>query len=124
MDSATLTPEAIRVLLRECVTVIKPGETLIVRVPWGTPARTVYELGRVLHDDVRANGAHFHTLVVPAAEIGVGEAPRGAAAEVTHACPPDGGDGLMPCCQQTPFEISRTDRITLDPELVTCGGPL
>jgi hypothetical protein len=42
-------------------------------------------------------------------------------AEVTHACPPDDGGGLMPCCGLTPFEVPRTDRMTLDPELVTCG---
>jgi hypothetical protein len=41
-------------------------------------------------------------------------------AEITHMCPPDGG-GLMPCCGQTPFEVPRTDRITADPERVTCG---
>jgi hypothetical protein len=41
-------------------------------------------------------------------------------AEVTHACPPDDGGGLMPCCGLTPFEVPRTDRMTLDPELVTC----
>jgi hypothetical protein len=72
----TLTPEAVRILLRECVTVIKPGETLIVRVPWATPVRTVYELGRVLHEQAEMAGAGFHTLVVPAAEIGAGEGPQ------------------------------------------------
>ena len=41
--------------------------------------------------------------------------------EVTHLCPPD-GEFLMPCCGLTPFEASRTDRITLDPALVTCHG--
>ena len=40
--------------------------------------------------------------------------------EVTHLCPPDGG-GLMPCCGLTPFEVPRTDQMTLDPALVTCG---
>jgi hypothetical protein len=45
------------------------------------------------------------------------------AGEITHACPPQGG-GVMPCCGKTPFEVPRTDRITLDPELITCkGGP-
>jgi hypothetical protein len=112
-----LTPEAIRTLLRECVTVIKPGETLIVRVPWATPARTVYELGRVLHEQAEAAGAGFHTLVVPAAEIGAGEGPQ----ETVHACPPDGG-GPMPCCGRTPFEASRWHRMTMEPGLVTCGG--
>jgi hypothetical protein len=26
----------------------------------------------------------------------------------------------MPCCNLTPFDVSHTDRITNDPELVTC----
>ena len=39
--------------------------------------------------------------------------------EIVHACPPDGG-GLTPCCGKTPFELPRTDRMTLDPSLVTC----
>lgn len=29
---------------------------------------------------------------------------------------------MMPCCGRTPFEVPRTDRITLDPALVTCEG--
>ncbi|MEU1071885.1 MULTISPECIES: HIT domain-containing protein [unclassified Streptomyces] len=39
--------------------------------------------------------------------------------ETVHACPPD-GSGLLPCCQRTPFEVPRTDRITEDPAAVTC----
>jgi len=38
---------------------------------------------------------------------------------LTHACPPD-GSGVMPCCGKTPFEVPPTDRITQDPNLVTC----
>lgn len=40
--------------------------------------------------------------------------------EITHACPP-GAEIFMPCCGLTPFDVSRWDRITLDPELVTCS---
>lgn len=49
--------------------------------------------------------------------------PRGQDAPV-HACPPDNG-GAMPCCGKTPFEVHPwRNRITTDPELVTCthGG--
>lgn len=42
--------------------------------------------------------------------------------EIVHACPPDGGGGLMPCCGRTPFEVPRTDRMTVQGELVTCKG--
>ena len=44
-------------------------------------------------------------------------------AEVTHQCPPD-GSGITPCCGETPFDLPRTDRMTLDPSLVTCHGCL
>lgn len=40
--------------------------------------------------------------------------------ETVHACPP-GSSGVMPCCGRTPFEVSRSDRMTVDPALVTCG---
>lgn len=36
-----------------------------------------------------------------------------------HACPPK-GSGVMPCCGRTPFEVSLTDRMTLEPDRVTC----
>lgn len=42
--------------------------------------------------------------------------------ETTHACPPE-DSGITPCCDRTPFELPWTDRITLHPDLVTCGGP-
>lgn len=41
--------------------------------------------------------------------------------ETVHRCPPE-GQGLTPCCGRTPFELPRTHRMTLDPELVTCVG--
>lgn len=39
--------------------------------------------------------------------------------EVVHACPP-GDAAVTPCCGRTPFELPRSDRITLHPTLVTC----
>jgi hypothetical protein len=47
--------------------------------------------------------------------------PQGISADVIHQCPQDGDGGLMPCCGLTPFEVPRTDRMTLDPALVTCS---
>lgn len=41
--------------------------------------------------------------------------------DITHACPPVGGDGLMPCCGRTPNEVPRWHRITLESGRVTCG---
>jgi hypothetical protein len=37
-------------------------------------------------------------------------------------CPPTGVD-LMPCCGRSPHE-ALNDRITVDPDLVTCVGPI
>ena len=39
---------------------------------------------------------------------------------VVHLCPPE-GSGVMPCCQRLPLEAAMTDRMTVDPWLVTCG---
>lgn len=39
-----------------------------------------------------------------------------------HASPRK-GSGLTPCCGRTPFELPRTDRISIDPFTVTCGDP-
>ncbi|MEZ7005011.1 hypothetical protein [Streptomyces sp. AD55] len=41
------------------------------------------------------------------------------AASPVHGCPP-AGSGQTTCCQRTPFELPRTDRMTTDPRLVTC----
>jgi prevent-host-death family protein len=43
----------------------------------------------------------------------------GSLGEITHQSPPE-GEYVMPCCGLTPFEAPRTDRMTLDPSLVTC----
>lgn len=45
----------------------------------------------------------------------------------THMCPPD-GSGLTPCCEKTPFELPRDDRLTAHQDQVDCGeitsGPI
>jgi hypothetical protein len=74
-ESAILSPAAVEALLRECVTVVRPGETLIVRVPWGVGAEQVYKVGQYVHSSAEAMGAQFHTLVVPAESLGVGTTP-------------------------------------------------
>lgn len=43
--------------------------------------------------------------------------------ETTHRCPFH-GEGFMSCCGKTPFEVPRTDRMTVHDELVTCGLPV
>jgi hypothetical protein len=44
-------------------------------------------------------------------------------AEPVHACPVD-GTGITGCCGRVPFELPRTDRMTRDPNAVTCPGPV
>lgn len=39
--------------------------------------------------------------------------------EVVHQCPPE-GEGAMPCCGGTPFEVPPYHRMTVTEE-VTCG---
>jgi len=39
--------------------------------------------------------------------------------EVVHRCPP-GDSALTPCCGKSPFELPRTDRLTVHDEQVTC----
>ena len=68
-----LTPDEVRQLLRECVTIIKPGETLIIRVPWKTTPTQVRELQDALTDGIEYTGAPFKVLVVPGDELGVAE---------------------------------------------------
>lgn len=38
---------------------------------------------------------------------------------VVHRCPPN-GTIFTPCCERTVFELDALDRMTVDPELVTC----
>jgi hypothetical protein len=45
----------------------------------------------------------------------------GAAPELTHGI--TDGEAVTGCCGRTPFELSRTERITVDPALVNCEGP-
>lgn len=47
----------------------------------------------------------------------LGEAPP---SETVHASPPK-GSGVMPCCGRAPLEVP-SNRVTVFPRLVTCGG--
>jgi hypothetical protein len=39
--------------------------------------------------------------------------------EITHHCPLDGRQATR-CCDRIPFDLPRTDRLTLDPDLADC----
>lgn len=49
-----------------------------------------------------------------------GPIPKGKRDEITHACPPGDSD-FTPCCGRSFSELPATDRVTLNPGLVTCG---
>ena len=84
-----LTQDEVRHLLRECVTVVKPGETLIVRVgPEWTPMQM-----REMQESLNwgwgtEDGLPFRTLVIPGEELGVAE-PFTPIAPLPMAEPPD-----------------------------------
>lgn len=42
--------------------------------------------------------------------------------EVTHACPGE-GEFLTLCCGRSPWDLPRSDRVTLVTAAVTCGPP-
>lgn len=72
---ALLTPELARALLRECVTVVKPGETLVIRVPEGWTPEQVGEYQRYADYASDEGTIPFRVLVVTGEELGVAEAP-------------------------------------------------
>jgi hypothetical protein len=37
-----------------------------------------------------------------------------------HLSPPE-GSGLFPCCGKSPFEVPRSDRVTLDAAKASCS---
>ena len=67
--SATPSPDEVRALLRECVTVVRPGELLVIRVPYGTAADEARAYQRVLESAREAWG--ISAVVVVAEEFGV-----------------------------------------------------
>jgi hypothetical protein len=68
-----LTEDQVRQLLSECITVVKPGETLVLRVPWGTPPNHIRELHEALNLSGPAGEPYlpFQTVVVPGDELAV-----------------------------------------------------
>ena len=71
---AKLTPDVVAALLRACVTVVKPGQTLIVRVPVRSEPSTVARYQERLNALIRDQELGFAALVLPAEELAVAEA--------------------------------------------------
>ena len=65
-----LTPEQVRYLLRECVTVVKPGETLVIRGRDWTPSQ-ISEMQRYIDFMGEEGVISFKVLIAPGDELGV-----------------------------------------------------
>lgn len=69
MSDVTPGPDEVRTLLRECVTVVKPGEVLVIRVPHDTPWEEARSYQRVL--DAARKEWGISAVVVTAEELGI-----------------------------------------------------
>ena len=70
-----LTPDQVRYLLRECVTVVKPGETLVVRGGDWTPMQ-LREIQRAMDEMYQDGHVPFRSLAVPGDELGAVQEPE------------------------------------------------
>jgi hypothetical protein len=113
----SLTEDEVRQMLSECVTVVRPGETLLLRCGRDWTPDQAREVQEWMDRAIEWRDLGFKALVVPADELGV------VGAGVCHQAPREGDGGLMPCCGLTPFEAPKTDRMTLEPLQVTCKVP-
>jgi hypothetical protein len=69
-----LTQDEVRQLLRECVTVVKPGELLVIRIPDLTPEQ-LYEYNEVVKRWLGDHAPGVRCLVTIGEELGVAKAP-------------------------------------------------
>ena len=69
MTETSPTPDEVRALLRECVTVVRPGEVLVIRVPYDTPWEKAASYQKVL--DAAREAWGFRAIVVTAEDFGV-----------------------------------------------------
>lgn len=99
-----------------------PVDTPLARIR--SEAERAEEAARLttVNECVTAHSAMAAGLRIAEAILGSAtpEVPTPGPAPVAHACPQK-GSGVMPCCALTPFEVPRTDRISIDPFEVTCG---
>lgn len=72
---AALTPDAIRQLLRESVTVVKPGEVLVLRCPEDWVPSQVSEMHDCVNWWLRENAPDIRAMVIPHLDMAVAEAP-------------------------------------------------
>lgn len=70
-----LDPESVRQLLRESVTVVKPGEVLVLRCPEGWVPEQVREMHEGIRWWLEANAPDIRVVVIPHLDMAVAEAP-------------------------------------------------
>lgn len=70
-EARALTPEEARALLRECVTVVAPGETLVIRVPDTWTHQQHHEAQRRISEVIAERGLGFEVLLLPGEEFAV-----------------------------------------------------
>lgn len=73
-----LTPEIARELLRECVTVVKPGEVLVIRMSDGISPNQFREIAEMTEYWLRENAPGMKVMFVPCAEEFAVTAPEAA----------------------------------------------
>lgn len=71
MTDSLLTPETVRELLRECVTVVAPGEVLVIRVPDDWSARQAHEAQERISEVVASRKLGIAVLLLPGEEFAV-----------------------------------------------------
>jgi hypothetical protein len=98
-----LSPEQIRRLLRECVTVVKPGETLVIRGRDWTPSQ-LREIQQAMDDMYQLGQVSFRALAVPGDELGTALEPEFMAE--TRVEPVDGSSLLIVRLTHLPTGIS------------------
>lgn len=70
-----LDPESVRQLLRESVTVVKPGEVIFLRCPEGWTPQQVREMHECVRWWLEANAPDIRAMVIPHLDMAVAEAP-------------------------------------------------
>lgn len=71
LTDTALSPDEARALLRECVTVVAPGETLVIRAADTWTPRQVHDVQGRLREVIADRGLTFEVLLVPGEEFAV-----------------------------------------------------
>lgn len=92
------TGDQVRQLLAECVTVVKPGETLILRLGREWTPRQFRELQDALDSAIQYRDLPFQALAVPADGLGVAVAQERICPACRALAPIAGDETLVPHC--------------------------